>query len=80
MNILIWIITGVVAGWLAGLIIKGKGFGLLGNLAVGVIGGVIGGWLGGLLGIAATSWIGNVLIAAAGGIILVLIVRMIFKK
>jgi len=53
---------------------------LLGNLAVGVIGGVIGGWLGGLLGIAATSWIGNVLIAAAGGIILVLIVRMIFKK
>lgn len=80
MNILIWIITGIVAGWLAGLIMKGKGFGLLGNFAVGIIGGVIGGWLGSLLGIAATSWLGNILLAAAGGIILVLVFRLIFKK
>lgn len=80
MNILIWIVTGIVAGWLAGLILKGKGFGLLGNFAVGIVGGVIGGWLGRLIGISASSWIGNVLIAAAGGIILVLIVRTIFKK
>jgi len=80
MNILIWIITGVVAGWLAGLVIKGKGFGLLGNFVVGIIGGVIGGYLGSLIGISATSWIGNVLIAAAGGIILVVVFRMLFKK
>ena len=80
MNILIWIVTGIVAGWLAGLILKGRGFGLLGNFLVGIIGGVVGGWLGGLIGISASSWIGNVLIAAAGGIILVIVLRAIFKR
>ena len=80
MNILIWIVTGIVAGWLAGLVLKGKGFGLFGNFLVGIIGGVVGGWLGGLIGISASSWIGNVLIAAAGGIILVVVFRMLFKK
>jgi len=77
MNFLVWIISGIVAGWLAGLIVKGKGFGLIGDLVVGLIGGLIGGWLAGLLGIQATNWIGNVLVAALGGVVLVLIVRLI---
>ena len=49
MNILIWIISGVVAGWIAGLLVRGRGFGLIGDLIVGLVGGLIGGWLAGLL-------------------------------
>jgi len=45
MNILIWIITGVIAGWLTGMVMKGRGYGILGDLIIGLLGGVIGGWL-----------------------------------
>ncbi|HMN61268.1 MAG TPA: GlsB/YeaQ/YmgE family stress response membrane protein [Anaerolinea sp.] len=77
MNFLVWIISGVIAGWLAGLIVKGKGFGLIGDLVVGLVGGLIGGWLAGLVGIQATNWLGNILVAALGGVVLVAIVRLI---
>ncbi len=76
MNILIWIITGIIAGWLAGMFVKGSGFGVIGDLIIGLIGGLLGGWLFGLLGVSASSWIGQVLVAAAGGAVLVLILRM----
>ena len=77
MNFLVWIISGIIAGWLAGLVVKGSGFGLIGDLVVGLIGGLIGGWLAGVLGIQATNWIANILVAALGGVVLVAIVRLI---
>ena len=77
MNILIWIISGVVAGWIAGLLVRGRGFGLIGDLIVGLVGGLIGGWLAGLLGIQASSLIAQVLVAALGGVVLVAIIRMV---
>ena len=77
MSILIWIISGILAGWLAGVIVKGDGFGLLGDLIVGLIGGVIGGWLAGLLGLQAGSWLGQILVAALGGVVFVVILRAI---
>ncbi|MBL8079699.1 MAG: GlsB/YeaQ/YmgE family stress response membrane protein [Anaerolineales bacterium] len=77
MSILIWIISGILAGWLAGVIVKGNGFGLLGDLIVGLIGGVIGGWLAGLLGLQAGSWLGQILVAALGGVVFVVILRAI---
>jgi uncharacterized membrane protein YeaQ/YmgE (transglycosylase-associated protein family) len=77
MNILIWIISGVIAGWLAGLLVRGRGFGLIGDLVIGLLGGLIGGWLAGLLGIQASSWIAQILVAALGGVVLVAIIRMI---
>jgi uncharacterized membrane protein YeaQ/YmgE (transglycosylase-associated protein family) len=77
MSFVIWIISGIIAGWLAGLIIKGRGFGLIGDLVIGLFGGVVGGWLAGLAGIAATNWLGNVLVAALGGVVLVVIVRVL---
>lgn len=49
MGIFSWVVVGVIAGWLAGLIVKGKGFGLLGNIIIGVIGAIVGGWLAGVL-------------------------------
>ena len=77
MSILILIISGILAGWLAGVIVKGNGFGLLGDLIVGLIGGVIGGWLAGLLGLQAGSWLGQILVAALGGVVFVVILRAI---
>ena len=62
MSILIWIISGIVAGWLAGVIVKGAGFGLIGDLLVGLVGGLIGGWLAGVLGLQASSWFGQILV------------------
>lgn len=79
MSILIWIITGIIAGWLAGMVVKGKGFGIVGDFVVGIVGAVIGGWLGGMIGIAPTNIIGQILVAAFGGVILVLLVRLLVK-
>jgi len=45
MGILSWIVIGLIAGWLSGMVMKGHGFGLVGNIIVGVIGGLLGGWL-----------------------------------
>jgi uncharacterized membrane protein YeaQ/YmgE (transglycosylase-associated protein family) len=75
MYILIWIISGIVAGWLTGIVMRGRGFGLLGDLIIGLLGGLLGGWLFGLLGIVATSLVGQVIIAFLGGVVLVAIVR-----
>lgn len=75
MQIVIWIISGVIAGWLTGLIVRGRGFGFLGDLIIGLLGGVVGGWLFGLLGLATTNWIGEILSAVAGGVVLVALAR-----
>ena len=75
MRILVWIISGIVAGWLTGLIVRGRGFGLLGDLVIGLLGGLLGGWLFGLLGIATVSWVGEIIAAVVGGILLVALIR-----
>jgi uncharacterized membrane protein YeaQ/YmgE (transglycosylase-associated protein family) len=77
MNIILWIVSGVIAGWLTGMIVKGKGYGLLGDLIIGLLGGLVGGWVAGLIGISAGSWLGNVAIAVLGGVILVAVVRVL---
>jgi uncharacterized membrane protein YeaQ/YmgE (transglycosylase-associated protein family) len=79
MNIILWIISGVVAGWLTGMIVKGRGFGLLGDLVIGLLGGLVGGWVSQLIGISAQGWLGSVLIAVLGGVILVAVVRILRK-
>ena len=81
MGILSWIIVGAIAGWLAGMVMKGRGFGLLGDIIVGVVGGLIGGWLAGVLfkvpdavnGINVSS----ILVAFLGAVVLILVVRML---
>lgn len=77
---LVWfIIIGIVAGWLAGKIMKGGGFGLLGDLIVGVIGSLIGGFIFNLLGISAGGLIGSLITATIGAIILIALMRVIKK-
>jgi uncharacterized membrane protein YeaQ/YmgE (transglycosylase-associated protein family) len=70
-DLIIFLVIGAVAGWLAGVIMKGGGYGLVGDIIVGVIGSLIGGWLFGLLGIAAGGFIGSIIAAVVGGIILI---------
>lgn len=77
MNILIWAIFGIIAGWLTGMVMAGHGYGLIGDLVIGLIGGVIGGWLFGLLGIFPQGWLGQILEAAGGGIVLVAVARVL---
>ncbi len=49
MGLLTWILVGIIAGWLAGLVMKGRGFGCFGNIVIGVVGALVGGWLAGAL-------------------------------
>ncbi len=77
MNILLWLISGIIAGWLTGLIMKGGGFGVIGDLVVGLLGGLIGGFLASLVGLQPDSWIGQILVAVVGGVVLVAVLRMI---
>ena len=65
---IIFLVIGAVAGWIAGQIMRGGGFGLFGNIVVGVIGALIGGWLFGLLGIAVGGLIGSIIAAVPSGV------------
>jgi uncharacterized membrane protein YeaQ/YmgE (transglycosylase-associated protein family) len=77
-TILIWILVGAVAGWLAGLVVRGFGFGLVGNIIVGIVGAFLGGWLFGTLGIAIGAGIINTIFTAfIGAVVLLLIVRVL---
>ena len=80
MNIILFLAIGAVSGWAAGLIMKGRGFGLIGNLIVGIIGAFIGGFLFGLLGVTTYGFIGALLAALAGGIILLWIIGLLKKS
>ncbi len=81
MTILIWAVVGLIAGFLAGQVMRGGGYGLIGDIIVGVLGGLLGGWIGttflkidaGVSGINLES----ILIAFAGAVLLILVLRMI---
>lgn len=78
MSLLYFLIVGLVAGWLAGMVVKGGGFGLIGDLIVGVIGAVIGGWLFTTLGASTGGGlVGSIIVATIGAVVLLFIVRLI---
>jgi uncharacterized membrane protein YeaQ/YmgE (transglycosylase-associated protein family) len=79
MNILWFAIIGIVAGWLAGQIMKGRGFGLVGNLVVGVVGAIIGGQLAGAIGLGASGLLGALGIATLGAVVLLAVVSALKK-
>ena len=78
-SLIIFLALGAVAGWIAGLLMRGGGFGLLGNIVVGIIGAVIGGFLFSLLGISAGGLVGSLVTAVAGAAVLLLIVGVLKK-
>jgi uncharacterized membrane protein YeaQ/YmgE (transglycosylase-associated protein family) len=77
MHWLWFLIIGVMAGWLAGKVMRGRGFGLIGDLIVGILGALMGGFLFGVLGIAAYGLIGSLVTATVGAMILLWIVRLL---
>ena len=77
-SLIIFVVIGVVAGWLAGQVMRGGGFGLVGDLIVGVVGAVIAGWLFPMLGVSLGGGIVAAIISSAiGAIILLAIVRLV---
>ena len=77
-SLIAWLIIGAIAGWLAGTFVKGGGFGLIGDIVVGVIGAFFGGWLAGVLHLhLGAGWIGSILTAAMGAVLLLIILRAV---
>ncbi len=78
MGLLWFLLVGLIAGWLAGKVMKGRGFGVVGDMIVGVIGALIGGWLFGQLGIGiGYGIIGSIIVAFVGAVILLFLLRLI---
>jgi uncharacterized membrane protein YeaQ/YmgE (transglycosylase-associated protein family) len=78
MNLLWFLVIGVVAGWLAGMLVKGGGFGIVGDLIIGVIGAVLGGWLFSTFGASAGGGLlGSILVATVGAVVLLFVVRIL---
>jgi uncharacterized membrane protein YeaQ/YmgE (transglycosylase-associated protein family) len=75
----VFLLVGALAGWLSGLITKGSGFGLAGNVIVGIIGAFLGNLLFGLVGIAAYGLLGHIIFAVAGALLFVYLLRFIKK-
>jgi uncharacterized membrane protein YeaQ/YmgE (transglycosylase-associated protein family) len=79
-HLLLFLVIGVVAGFLAGKIMKGSGYGLVGDLIVGVIGSFIGVWVFGLFGIAAGGILGLLVVAVVGALLLLYVLRLVKKR
>jgi len=79
-GLVIFLAIGAVAGWLAGNLMKGGGFGLLINIVIGIIGAALGGFVFGLLGISAGGLTGSIVTATAGAMLLLFIVDLIKKS
>lgn len=75
MDILWFLLIGLIAGWLAGQIMKGGGYGIVGDIMVGIVGSLIGGFLFRLIGISAYGTLGTIIMAVIGAIILIAILR-----
>lgn len=73
-----WLIIGVIAGWLSGQIMRGQGFGLVGDIIVGLFGALLGGWFAGVFGISAgNGFMASIITAAIGAVILILAFRVL---
>jgi len=78
MGFIAWIIVGLIAGWLAGVVMKGGGYGIIVDIILGILGGIIGGWVFRALGIwPGGGMLGAIIVAFVGAVILVGITRLI---
>jgi len=81
MNVVWFLLIGAVAGWLAGLLTKGRSFGLIGNIVVGVIGAVLGGYLFRFVGVSAGGGLlGSLITALVGAVVLLFVVGLITRR
>jgi uncharacterized membrane protein YeaQ/YmgE (transglycosylase-associated protein family) len=75
MNILFWLIVGLIAGWLASVVMGRGGYGVIGDIIVGLVGAILGGWLFSLVGVGAGGLIGSIIVAFVGAVVLILLLR-----
>jgi uncharacterized membrane protein YeaQ/YmgE (transglycosylase-associated protein family) len=78
-NLIYWIVVGLIAGWAAGKIMKGGGYGTVMDIVLGIVGAVVGGWLMGILGIYAGGLIATIIVAIVGAVFLIWLSRLIKK-
>jgi uncharacterized membrane protein YeaQ/YmgE (transglycosylase-associated protein family) len=79
-NIIVVLLVGLVAGFLASRVMTGRGMGLIWDIVVGVLGAVLGGWLAGLIGIAVGSLLAEVIVAFIGACILIFVFRALVGR
>ena len=80
MSVVWWIVVGLIAGWAAGKIMKGGGYGVAMDIVLGMVGAVVGGWLMGSLGIYSGSFLGTIIIAIIGAVFLIWLSRVLKKR
>lgn len=80
MEFLYFILIGAVAGWLAGQVMKGGGYGLVMNIILGIVGGFLGGWLFGVLGLNTSGGLMGALITSTVGAIVLIFLARLLKK
>lgn len=78
-GIIWWIVVGLIAGWAAGKIMKGGGYGVIADIVLGILGAIIGGWIVGLLGLGGGGFIWSILVAILGAVVLIGISRILKK-
>ena len=76
-SLIIFLAVGAIAGWLAGLIIQGRGLGLIGDIIVGVIGAVLGGYIFGFFGITTGGLLGTIVMATIGAVVLLYLISLV---
>src|SRR5205085_335630 len=77
-GLLITIIVGLIAGFLAGKVMRGRGYGVLGDIIIGIIGAILGGWIFGVLGISlGLGILGSIIVAFIGAVVLIFLLRLI---
>ncbi len=77
---LVWfLLIGLIAGWLAGKLTRGSGFGVVGNIVIGIVGAFVGGFLFRTLGLSATGKLGEIVVATVGAALLIYVVKLLKK-
>lgn len=79
-SVLWWLVVGLVAGFLASLVMRGGGYGIVGDIIVGLVGAFIGGFLASLVGLGSSGLIGTIIIAFIGACILIAILRLVSRS
>jgi uncharacterized membrane protein YeaQ/YmgE (transglycosylase-associated protein family) len=75
-----WLVVGLIAGFLASVVMRGGGYGIVGDIVIGIVGAILGGFLAGLLGLGASGFVGTIIIAFIGACILIAILRAVSSR
>jgi uncharacterized membrane protein YeaQ/YmgE (transglycosylase-associated protein family) len=77
-GLLYWVIVGLIAGWLAGVLMKGGGYGIAMDIVLGILGAIVGGWIFSMLGLGAGGGlVGSIIVAFVGAVVLVWVTRVV---